>query len=62
MITPSSVESAYCENKVEYARELQKRIVPMLRTRYGPRPCLFCWRPSNVLLLRNSAFRRFGAQ
>jgi hypothetical protein len=32
VITPSSVESAYCENKVEYARELQKRIVPVLRT------------------------------
>ena len=31
VITPSSVASAYCENEVEYARELQKRIVPVLR-------------------------------
>ena len=31
VITPSSVRSAYCENEVEYARELQKRIVPVLR-------------------------------
>jgi WD40 repeat protein len=31
VITPSSVESAYCENEVEYARDLQKRIVPVLR-------------------------------
>ena len=28
VITPSSVGSAYCENEVEYARDLQKRIVP----------------------------------
>jgi WD40 repeat protein len=33
VITPASVESAYCENEVEYARELQKRIVPVLRER-----------------------------
>jgi WD40 repeat protein len=31
VITPSSVESPYCENEVEYARDLQKRIVPVLR-------------------------------
>jgi WD40 repeat protein len=31
VITPSAVESAYCENEVEYAREMQKRIVPVLR-------------------------------
>ncbi len=31
VITPASVASAYCENEVEYARELQKRIVPVLR-------------------------------
>jgi WD40 repeat protein len=31
VITPDSVGSAYCENEVEYARELQKRIVPVLR-------------------------------
>ena len=31
VITPASVESSYCENEVEYARELQKRIVPVLR-------------------------------
>lgn len=31
VITPASVHSAYCENEVEYARELQKRIVPVLR-------------------------------
>ena len=31
VITPSSVHSAYCENEVEYAREMQKRIVPVLR-------------------------------
>jgi len=30
VITPASVASAYCENEVEYARELQKRIVPVL--------------------------------
>jgi WD40 repeat protein len=32
VITPSSVDSPYCENEVDYARELQKRIVPVLRT------------------------------
>src|SRR5437588_2607027 len=31
VITPSAVESTYCENEVEYARDLQKRIVPVLR-------------------------------
>jgi WD40 repeat protein len=31
VITPASVGSAYCEQEVEYARELQKRIVPVLR-------------------------------
>ncbi len=31
VITPESVRSRYCENEVEYARELQKRIVPVLR-------------------------------
>ena len=31
VITPSSVQSAYCENEVEYARDLNKRIVPVLR-------------------------------
>jgi WD40 repeat protein len=31
VITPASVSSAYCEQEVEYARELQKRIVPVLR-------------------------------
>lgn len=31
VITPSSVESRYCEQEVEYARDLQKRIVPLLR-------------------------------
>jgi WD40 repeat protein len=31
VITPDSVRSRYCENEVEYARELQKRIVPVLR-------------------------------
>ena len=31
VITPASVASAYCDNEVEYARELQKRIVPVLR-------------------------------
>lgn len=31
VITPSAVESAYCENEVEYACEMQKRIVPVLR-------------------------------
>ena len=31
VITPSSVHSSYCENEVEYARELKKRIVPVLR-------------------------------
>jgi len=31
VITPASVASAYCEHEVEYARELQKRIVPVLR-------------------------------
>jgi WD40 repeat protein len=31
VITPAAVESSYCENEVEYARELQKRIVPILR-------------------------------
>jgi WD40 repeat protein len=35
VITPSAVESAYCENEVEYACEMQKRIVPVLR---GPVP------------------------
>jgi WD40 repeat protein len=31
VITPDSVRSRYCENEVEYARGLQKRIVPVLR-------------------------------
>jgi hypothetical protein len=31
VITPAAVESAYCENEVEYASELKKRIVPVLR-------------------------------
>ena len=31
VITPSSVHSAFCDTEVEYARELQKRIVPVLR-------------------------------
>jgi WD40 repeat protein len=31
VITPAAVQSAYCENEVEYARELKKRIVPVLR-------------------------------
>ena len=31
VITPSSVQSAFCDSEVEYARELQKRIVPVLR-------------------------------
>ena len=35
VITPASVASAYCEHEVEYARELQKRIVPVLRDPVG---------------------------
>ena len=31
VITPSSVHSPYCDNEVEYARDLNKRIVPVLR-------------------------------
>jgi WD40 repeat protein len=31
VITPASVASSYCESEVEYAREMQKRIVPVLR-------------------------------
>lgn len=31
VITPAAVDSAYCENEVEYAKEMQKRIVPVLR-------------------------------
>jgi WD40 repeat protein len=31
VITPSSVKSSYCEHEVEYARAMQKRIVPVLR-------------------------------
>jgi WD40 repeat protein len=31
VITPSAVNSAYCENEVEYARGMQKRILPVLR-------------------------------
>ena len=31
VITPESVASPYCENEVEYAREMQKRILPVLR-------------------------------
>src|SRR5579863_2966538 len=31
VITPASVASGYCENEVEHAREMQKRIVPVLR-------------------------------
>jgi WD40 repeat protein len=37
VITPASVASSYCENEVEYARELQKRIVPVLRDPVGDR-------------------------
>ncbi len=35
VITPAAVASAYCEQEVEYARELQKRIVPLLRDPVG---------------------------
>src|SRR6202051_5349474 len=35
VITPASVASAYCENEVEHAREMQKRIVPVLREAVG---------------------------
>jgi TIR domain len=31
VITPASVASPYCEHELEYARDLQKRIVPVLR-------------------------------
>src|SRR5947209_80507 len=31
VITPNAVNSAYCENEVEYARQMQKRILPILR-------------------------------
>ena len=31
VITPSAVDSAYCENEVEYAQQMQKRILPVLR-------------------------------
>ena len=31
VITPASVSSSYCENEVDHAREMQKRIVPVLR-------------------------------
>jgi WD40 repeat protein len=31
IISPASVDSPYCENEVEYARTLKKRIVPVLR-------------------------------
>src|ERR1700690_1984158 len=31
VITPASVASPYCEHEVEYAREMAKRIVPVLR-------------------------------
>jgi hypothetical protein len=31
VITPDSVGSAYCESEVDYARQMQKRIVPVLR-------------------------------
>src|SRR5204863_1860303 len=31
VITPESVASRYCENEVEYALELNKRVVPVVR-------------------------------
>ena len=31
VITPNAVKSAYCENEVRYAREMQKRILPVSR-------------------------------
>ena len=31
VITPNAVNSAYCENEVEYARQMHKRILPVLR-------------------------------
>ena len=31
VITPSAVSSAYCDNEVEHARQMQKRILPVLR-------------------------------
>ena len=31
VITPEAVRSAYCENEVAYARQMQKRILPVLR-------------------------------
>src|ERR1700680_3912926 len=31
VITPASVQSAYCEHEVEHARDMNKRIVPVLR-------------------------------
>jgi WD40 repeat protein len=33
VITPAAVKSAYCEHEVEYAREMQKRIVPVMRNK-----------------------------
>jgi WD40 repeat protein len=32
VITPDSVHSPYCGNEVEYARQMQKRILPVLRS------------------------------
>jgi hypothetical protein len=31
VITPEALRSAYCENEIEYARHMQKRILPVLR-------------------------------
>ena len=32
VITPAAVQSRYCESEIEYAQELNKRIVPVLRS------------------------------
>jgi hypothetical protein len=31
VITPAAVQSSFCDLEVDYARELNKRIVPVLR-------------------------------
>jgi TIR domain len=63
VITPVSVASAYCEHEVEYARELQKRIVPCCAT---PSAMSSCRRRSTTATgsrspRRTSSTPRWGA-
>ena len=59
VISPASVESRYCETELQYAQELNKRIVPILRESVEDEICPtrfgfaigFHTRPTSTLML-----------